>query len=169
VYGVEEILNSGSEPVEQNTPLRDLAELEKEVTEGLVTYQAVGAALDEISSRRLYKPQYQSLEVYLKERWNLSRANGYRLIAAAKVAAMSPIGDKPKSEYQARQREMEKRLKVVPPSYATEFKKFKEFILRCEKEMERKTFLRLIAEVEVIVNGILHLNENVPCRMEVAV
>jgi hypothetical protein len=163
--------NSGSDPdnnQNSNAPIRSLAELEQDVQEGLAKYQAVGVALDEIHSRRLYKPQYKNFRTYLLERWGISRAHAYRLISAAQLAAVSPIGDKPKSEYQARKRVTEKRSKGMPPSYATEFIKFKEFVQRCEKQMDRPTFLRLVAEVEVIVNGILHPNENVPCELEVA-
>jgi hypothetical protein len=79
-------------------------ELEAIVETGLRTYQSVGATLDQIHSRRLYKPQYKSFKAYLAQRWGISRAHAYRLMAAYQIAEMSPIGDKPANEHQARKR-----------------------------------------------------------------
>jgi len=100
---------SGPEEKSQNTPSRTLAELEaiiKDVVDGLPKYQAMGLALEEIRSRKLYKEaKYRSFGSYLEEHWKISRAHGYRLIAAARVAKMSPIGGKkPGNEHQARKR-----------------------------------------------------------------
>ena len=101
------IEQTGPEPVKNSaTPLRDLtdAQLEQIVERGKSTYQEVGAALDEIHRRGFYKKQYGSFKRYLEERWGFSRAQGYRLIAAYRIAEMSPIGDKPVNEHQARKR-----------------------------------------------------------------
>ena len=90
----------------QSTPATQptLLELEAIVETGLRTYQSVGATLDQIHSRRLYKPQYKSFKAYLAQRWGISRAHAYRLMAAYQIAEMSPIGDKPVNEHQARKR-----------------------------------------------------------------
>ena len=159
-------IHPGFEPENNNTPDRTFAELEQEVQEGLARYQAVGAALDEIHSRRLYKPEYPNFRTYLLKRWGISRAHGYRLIAAAQLAAVSPIGDKPKSEYQARKRETEKRAKRMPPVFGTEFRKFNDFVLRCERQMERESFLRLIEEIDRTVNGILYPEKKASVELE---
>jgi hypothetical protein len=81
-----------------------LLELEAIVERGLCTYQSVGAALDQIHCRKLFKPQYKSFKAYLAERWGISRAHAYRLMAAYQIAEMSPTGDKPANEHQARKR-----------------------------------------------------------------
>lgn len=67
-----------------------------------------GNALTEIRDARLYRQTHGTFEDYLAARWNMSRANGYRLIEAAVVveaiAAVSPRGDMPTitTERQAR-------------------------------------------------------------------
>jgi hypothetical protein len=99
----------------QDTQIRSLAELEHEIKEGLATYQQVGKALDEIKAHKLYRPTYKNFKTYLLKRWGISRAHAYRLIAAVKVAEMSPIGDKPKNEHQARKRLGEKRKQPAKP------------------------------------------------------
>src|SRR5262249_36775605 len=103
---LEAFSGSGPEIQTQNTPLGDLtdAELEAIVEKGKKTYEEVGAALDELHRRGFYKKQYGSFERYLEERWGISRAHGYRLMAANQIAEMSPVGDKPGNEHQARKR-----------------------------------------------------------------
>jgi|SRR5215469_4324255 len=99
------IEQTGPEPVKNSaTPLRDLtdAELEAIVEKGKKTYEEVGAALDEIHRRGFYKKQYGSFKRYLEQRWGISRAHGYRLMAAHQIAEMSSVGDKPANEHQAR-------------------------------------------------------------------
>ena len=98
---------NGSAPDGQTTPARTLAELEQIVETGLARYQEAGNALGEINSRGLYKTTHPTFEAYLKEKWGISRAHGYRLINAAKVAEMSPIGDKPANEHRARKKRTE--------------------------------------------------------------
>jgi hypothetical protein len=96
------ILHNGTGPDDQTTPVRSLAELEQIVKTGLATYQEVGAALDEIKSRALYKETHPTFEAYLQEKWQMSLSNGYRKIAAARLAANSPMGEKPPTERAAR-------------------------------------------------------------------
>ena len=81
-----------------------LAELENVVEHGLATFLEVGAALLEIRDSRLYLAGHDSFEAYCRDRWNLERAHAYRLIDAGKVAeALSPMGDSPVNERQARE------------------------------------------------------------------
>jgi rubrerythrin len=71
-----------------------LAELEAVVERGMQTFIEVGQALMAIRDQRLYRETHSSFEKYLDERWGISRAQGYRVIDAARVAdAVSPIGD----------------------------------------------------------------------------
>src|SRR5258708_7712333 len=96
-------IETGPGPEEnQDTPDRSLAELESIVAKGLKTHQEVGAVLDEIHSRRLYKPRYKNFKTYLLERWGISRAHGYRLMAATKLpkTEMSPNETKSETETQ---------------------------------------------------------------------
>ena len=81
-----------------------LAELELVVERGLQTFSEVGAALLEIRDRRLYRETHASFEAYCRERWQLSRPAAYRAIDAARVVdVLSPIGDSPANEAQARE------------------------------------------------------------------
>jgi hypothetical protein len=84
---------------------RSLDELEHVVREGLATFIDVGLALVEIRDRRLYRDAgYMSFERYCRERWGWSRQHAYRLIDGAQVASLvSPIGDAPTNEAQARE------------------------------------------------------------------
>ena len=59
-------------------------------------------ALAEIRDLRLYKREYGGFEEYCREKWGWKRAHAYRLIDAAEVVKVSPIGDKIQSESQAR-------------------------------------------------------------------
>jgi hypothetical protein len=116
---VSEIQN-GSGPDGQTTSDRErtLAELEQIIETGLARYQEVGNALDEIHSRGLYKEAHPTFEAYLKEKWSISRAHGYRLLAAAKVANCLPVGDRPKTERQATKRTEKRSPKAKQPSKA---------------------------------------------------
>jgi hypothetical protein len=156
---------SGPEEQNQNTPpSRNLAELEAIVEKGLPTYQEVGSALDEIHSRRLYYPAYKNFRTYLKERWGISRAHGYRLIAAARYAAMSPIGDKkPDNEHQARKRSSssakgktkpEKTSKVILDLEA-EFETFTNLVSHWEKGLSNPDYGGLLKRVDLYVDNIL--------------
>jgi hypothetical protein len=56
--------DSGPKEQSQNTPSRDLVELESTIENGLPACQEVGAALDEIHSHKLDKPQYKRFKTY---------------------------------------------------------------------------------------------------------
>jgi hypothetical protein len=150
---VDNHIKTGPEPEEksQDTPSR-LTELENEIREGLATYQSVGKALDEIKADKLYKKLgFKNFKTYLLERWGISRAHAYRLMAAAKVAEMSPVGDKPKSERQANNRS-EKRSKVVS-NLDAEIESFKANVERWEKALSFPDYRNLIARVVELLNS----------------
>ena len=81
-----------------------LIELESILSANEVDFYALGKALMEIKDHRLFIPNFKSFEVYVKEKWDISRAQAYRFISAAQVIEnLSPIGDiLPKNEAQAR-------------------------------------------------------------------
>ena len=62
-----------------------------------------GRALMEIRDERLYREQYATFEDYCQQRWGMSRSYAHRQIEAAQVISLLPIGNKPKSESQARE------------------------------------------------------------------
>jgi hypothetical protein len=78
-----------------------LQALEQIVERGQATFIEMGHALAEIRERKLYKETHKTWEAYLKERWNFSRQHAHRLLQAKKVAEMSPVGDKPRTEREA--------------------------------------------------------------------
>ena len=68
-------------------------------------FYKIGKALKEVRDDRLYRELlFDSFESYLKQRWDMSRSHGYRLIEAARVIDnLSPIGDiLPENEAQLR-------------------------------------------------------------------
>ena len=71
-----------------------LTELEKLIAKGQKTFVEVGLALAEIRDLRLYKREYGSFSEYCRAKWGWERAHAYRLIDAADVAKVSPMGDK---------------------------------------------------------------------------
>jgi hypothetical protein len=159
-------IETGSGPKEQsqNTPSRDLAELESIIENGLPKYQEVGSALDAIHSRKLYKPQYKNFRTYLLERWGISRAHGYRLIAAGRLAEMSPIGDKkPDNEHQARKRSSSsakgktkpKKTSKVILNLEAEFETFTNLVTRWEKGLANADYSGLLKRVDLYVDNIL--------------
>jgi hypothetical protein len=52
---------------------------------------------------RLYRREYAGFDEYCREKWGWKRDHAYRLIDAAEVVKVSPIGDKIKTESQARE------------------------------------------------------------------
>jgi phage N-6-adenine-methyltransferase len=83
---------------------RRLDSLELVIEHGLARFVEVGRALQEIRERRLYKATHGSFEAYCKERWGFRRAHAHRLIQSVRVVqALSPTGDTPASERQARE------------------------------------------------------------------
>lgn len=83
----------------------DLVAHEETVERGLSTFLDVGRALLAIRDQRLYRTTHVTFDLYVEERWpGLGRSHAYRLLDAARVAdAMSPIGDTPANEAQARE------------------------------------------------------------------
>ncbi|MCE9556756.1 MAG: hypothetical protein K8T91_25695 [Planctomycetes bacterium] len=74
----------------------ELTRLENIVHSGLSSFVAVGNALAQINEQRLYRETHDTFEIYLRDRWQIGRAHGYRLIAAAEtVEVLSPRGDIP--------------------------------------------------------------------------
>jgi hypothetical protein len=68
-------------------------------------FYKIGKALKEVRDERLYRQLlFDSFEIYLKQRWDMSRSHGYRLIEAARIIDnLSPIGEKlPENEAQLR-------------------------------------------------------------------
>jgi len=64
----------------------------------------VGVALAEIRGARLYRETHPTFEAYLDGRWGMSRSYAYRQIDAARVVELvSPMGDTPANERQARE------------------------------------------------------------------
>jgi hypothetical protein len=88
-----------------------LVELESVIDQGLKSFVDVGLALKEIRDSKLYREQHRTFESYCRKRWVVSRIHGHRMIEAALVAEMLPVGN----ERQARELiplSTEERLKV---------------------------------------------------------
>ena len=73
---------------------QDFLNLEKIVESGIAKYLEVGRALMEIKQRELYKAAAETWEIYLQERWGISRQHGHRLIKAVEldqvISGMTP-------------------------------------------------------------------------------
>jgi hypothetical protein len=81
-----------------------LSELEKVVEANIKGYYEAGVALLAIRDERLYRKDYDSFDDYCRDRWGMARAHAYRLIEAAQIVGdVSPIGDIPANEAQARE------------------------------------------------------------------
>ncbi|MFI0453683.1 hypothetical protein [Actinomadura sp. 6N118] len=73
----------------------DLATCEAAVDGLRLAFWAAGKALQVIRDARLYRQSHDSFEAYVAERWDMSRPQAYRLIAAWPLAErLSPIGDR---------------------------------------------------------------------------
>jgi hypothetical protein len=94
------------EPRLSAAEVRDLRRLEGVIRRGGKIFHKVGRALAEINQRELYRVRYASFADYCRDRWGFGRSHSYRLIDAAEVledlADLSPMGDTPQSERQAR-------------------------------------------------------------------
>ena len=82
--------------------LSTLDKHEAVIKRGLNTFADVGNALLAIRDGRLYREQHGTFEDYCRERWGMSRIHAHRMIDAARVCDVLPIGNKPTSESQAR-------------------------------------------------------------------
>jgi hypothetical protein len=81
-----------------------LAELEGVIQRSVDKwFVEVGKALKEIHDSRLYREQYETFEDYVRDRWGWERTRAYRMIEAAQVAGMLPIGNKLPNEAVARE------------------------------------------------------------------
>jgi hypothetical protein len=83
---------------------RRLSHLESVIKKYRRDFYSVGKALKEIRDGRHYqKLTFKSFESYVRLRWDMGRSHAYRLIEAASVIDnLSPIGDVPQNEAQAR-------------------------------------------------------------------
>ena len=81
-----------------------LRELEQTISRNESAMQEIAAALTEIHDRKLYKSDYSSFREYCKERWGFGKSHAYRLIAFNEEVKVSPMGDIPKTEREARKR-----------------------------------------------------------------
>jgi hypothetical protein len=82
---------------------RRLAVLEQTIEAGMASFVLVGEALLEVRDSRLYRINYPTFEAYCKGRWGFGHSHAARLMEAAQVAtALSPIGEVPTNEAQAR-------------------------------------------------------------------
>jgi protein gp37 len=88
-----------------------LRELEIEIEHGLPSFIAVGQALGEIRTRRLYRLTHPTFEDYCRERWDMNKRYANRLILAAK----GPIG--PKTEGEARRLRAEQEAYEARPTF----------------------------------------------------
>ena len=74
------------------------------IERGLMTFTEVGTSLMTIRDKRLYKETHSTFESYCQERWGWSRQHATRHIQVAQIAdILSPMGDKPTTERQARE------------------------------------------------------------------
>jgi hypothetical protein len=81
---------------------KTLTEAEHTITSTRGAFVTCGLALARIRDNRLYRESYRTFEVYCQEKWGWHRRYSDRLIEAAEVSEMSPIGLKPTTECQAR-------------------------------------------------------------------
>lgn len=102
---VEEVMT----PAERKALLKSLEQDEAVIESGLSTFKDVGWALTRIRDGKAYKAlpdDYKTFEDYCQRRWDISRAQGNRMIAGADVTTvLSPLGDipEPKRERQVRE------------------------------------------------------------------
>jgi len=80
-----------------------LARCEKVIDKGRKAFVEIGKALQQIRDKRLYRETHERFEDYCRDRWEFSKANANRVIAAAAVVdRVTPIGVTPANEAQAR-------------------------------------------------------------------
>src|ERR1051325_548653 len=82
-----------------------LQECEKVIEKGYQSVFQMGMALVEIRDSRLYRETHRTFDDYCRTRWEMSRIHAYRMLAAAKVIGLLPVGKTnsgPKTEAQVR-------------------------------------------------------------------
>lgn len=92
-------------PVLMEDEKRELTACEQAIDHLRLAFWAAGKALAVIRDRRLYRTTHTTFEEYVQERWEMSRAQAYRLIEAWPLAeriGTSPIGDTRLNETQIR-------------------------------------------------------------------
>jgi hypothetical protein len=73
----------------------DLSTCEAALDNLRMAFWAAGKALQTVRDGRLYRGSYATFEQYVEHRWDMSRAQAYRLIDAWPLAErLSPIGDR---------------------------------------------------------------------------
>jgi hypothetical protein len=78
------------------TPPRTLAAAEELIANAAKAFLNAGVALKAIRDKKLYVWPHETFEAYVEARWDISRAQAYRLIEAAEIVkALSPFGDTP--------------------------------------------------------------------------
>lgn len=77
-----------------------LAELETVISDGLVTFRAVGEALAAVRDEQLYLDTHRTFADYCRDRWGLSPASAYRRIGQAEDAKDLPPGEPARSQRQ---------------------------------------------------------------------
>ena len=72
-----------------------LIHLENMIARSQEHFYEIGRALKEIRDNRLYKlALFEAFEAYVKARWDMGRAQAYRLIKSYEIICnLSPIGD----------------------------------------------------------------------------
>jgi hypothetical protein len=143
--------------------LATLHDLECIIKRGKAIFLEVANALHEIHSRKLYRETHATFEAYVTERWGFSRQHAYRLLQARQVIEMSPRGDKPKTEREARAR---KAAKSSPKKTAkggiitnldAETEEFREKMANWEKFLSISDFEKLLEAIEGIIEDKLIL------------
>lgn len=92
-------------PVLMEEEQREMTACEAAIDHLRVAFWAAGKALAVICEGRHYRSTYATFEEYVEQRWEMSRAQAYRLIEAWPLAerlGLSPIGDKRLTESQVR-------------------------------------------------------------------
>lgn len=81
-----------------------LRECETVIERGCKSVFEMGLALLEIRNGRLYRKTHRTFEEYCRERWELSRIHAYRMLNAARVSRLLPVGNSnaPTTEAQVR-------------------------------------------------------------------
>lgn len=86
--------------------MKNIQQLETDIYAGLRTgtevVLAVGEALDQIRSRKLYKQDFRTFDAYIQEKFEMKRSRAYHLMSAAKIIKQLrehfDVSDLPKNE-----------------------------------------------------------------------
>jgi hypothetical protein len=124
--------------------IKRLDEYEAVIERGLKTFNQVGSILMAIRDERLYRTEYGTFEDYCRERWGMSKAYAHRMIASSEVVSnLSPIGDIPQTESQARP------LAKLPPEQQADA--WTAAVEKAKDEGRKVTAKDVEMEVEIIV------------------